>query len=82
MTNNFAWNKESENSIYESIDDLGYHVFACIMRDGTLQKFSGMWDEDYYGMTYIDIGDIGCKYSTDDIVMWIEIPTIEKEEKK
>ena len=36
MKNNFTWNKESEYSIYDAINDWGYHKFACVMSDGTL----------------------------------------------
>jgi hypothetical protein len=74
MTNNFIWNKESENSIYNAIDDWGYHRFACIMIDGTLQEFAGLWDENMNGERSLHIDDVNDVYSTDDIVMWIELP--------
>lgn len=76
MTNNFVWNKESENSIFDAIDDWGFHRFACIMKDGSLTEFTGIWDEDYEGHNNLHIDHINDDYSIDDIVMWIEIPNI------
>ncbi len=70
----YTWNKESEHSIYDAINDWGYHKFACIMKDGTLQEFSGIYDETYDGEINLHVDHIGDVYSTDDIVMWIEIP--------
>ena len=76
MKNNFTWNKESEYSIYDAIDGWGYHEFACVMSDGTLEEFSGIWDEDYEGHNHLHIDHIGLERDIDDIVMWIEIPSI------
>lgn len=69
------WHKESEESIYNSITDWGYHRFACLMKDGTIQVFSGIRDENYNGeiANHIDNAD---NYDTDDIVMWTEIPKL------
>jgi hypothetical protein len=80
MKNNFTWNKESEYSIYDAIDDWGYHKFACVMKDGTLEEFTGVWDEDCEDHNHLHIEDITGMYSTDDIVMWIEIPNLGREE--
>lgn len=69
------WHKESEESIYNSITDWSIHRFACLMKDNTIQVFSGIQDENYNGeiSTHIDNAD---DYDTDDIVMWTEIPVI------
>ena len=76
MINNFVWNKESENSIYDAICDWDYHTFACIMTDGCLVRFSGMWDENCEGERFLHIEDDLDTYEPSDIVMWIEIPEI------
>lgn len=74
--NNFIWNKESEYSIYDAIDDWGYHTFACLMEDNTLQKFTGMWDENINGEHNLYIECENYTYTPNDIIMWIEIPGI------
>ena len=44
-----TWHLQEEDDIYESFNDWSYHTFACLMKDGSLQKFSGMLDESYDG---------------------------------
>lgn len=74
VKDNFRWNKESEYSIWDAIDDWGFHKFACLMVDGTLQEFTAIYDETYDGEVNLHVDHIDDNYCTDDIVMWIEIP--------
>lgn len=69
------WHKESEENIYDAITDWSNHRFVCLMKDGTIQVFSGIQDENYNGeiVTHIDNTN---DYDTDDIVMWTEIPRL------
>lgn len=55
--------------------DWSIHRFACLMKDDTIQVFSGIRDKNYDGeiATHIDNAD---DYDTDDIVMWTEIPKL------
>lgn len=76
--NNFIWNKESENSIYNAVDDWGYHKFACLMKDGTIEEFHGMWDENCEGERFLHIDHVLDARDVEDIVMWIEVPNIEE----
>lgn len=69
------WHKESEESIYNSIMDWSNHRFVCLMKDNTIQVFSGIRDENYNGEISTHIDNID-DYDTDDIVMWTEIPVI------
>lgn len=72
----FKWHKQSEDDIWDAINDWGYHTFACLMKDSKLVKFSGLHDETYDGeiTTHIDCISDNYDYDTDDIEMWIEIP--------
>ena len=72
----FKWHKQSEADIYDLFPhDWGYHRYACIMDDGTLQDFRGMQDENADGEISVYINAINDDYDdVDRIVMWIEIP--------
>lgn len=48
------------------------------MKDGTIQKFSGIQDECYDGTInkHLDCADDNYEWEYDDIVYWIETPVI------
>lgn len=71
------WHKESEESIYNSIMDWSFHRFVCLMKDNTIQVFTGILDENYNGKIATHINNVD-DYDTDDIVMWTEIPEIKE----
>lgn len=81
MKDNFKWNKQSEFDIWYAINDWGYHKFACIMSDGSLQQFVGLWDENMDGERSLYLDHIDDAYGIDDIVMWIEIPSEDESNK-
>ena len=72
----FKWHKQSEDDILFAFNGWDYHTFACIMKDGKLEKFSGFHDETCDGeiITHVDCITNDKKYDIDDIDIWIEIP--------
>ena len=68
----FKWHKQSEDDIWNAINDWKYYVFACLMKDSKLIKFGGLLDENYDGeiTPHIDpIMDDECDYDINDIGM-------------
>ena len=63
-----TWHLQEKEDVYDAIKDWGLHTFACIMKDGTIQKFSGVRGEDN---VYIDGANVDYD-NVDDIVKWIE----------
>ena len=69
-----TWHLQEKENIYDAVKDWSLHTFACVMKDGTIQKFSGSLDEDYEGHINVHIdGDNDDYDDVDDIVKWIEI---------
>ena len=73
-----TWQVEAEHSIYDAVQDWNYHRFVCLMKDNTIQVFTGINDETYNGEinTYINCVSDDSHDNTDDILMWIEVPKI------
>ena len=68
-----TWHLQENENIYDAVKDWNLHTFACIMKDGTIQKFIGNMDEDYEGHINIYICGANDDYdNVDDIVKWIE----------
>ena len=68
-----TWHLQEKEDIYDAIKDWGNYTFACIMKDGTIQKFNGSLDEDYEGHINVHIDGVNDEYdNVDDIVKWIE----------
>ena len=68
-----TWHLQEKEDIYDAVKDWGLYTFACIMKDGTLQKFIGVIDEDYDGHINVHIDGVNENYdNVDDIVKWIE----------
>ena len=82
MTNeeikNMHWQLNSDNSIYNAINDWSYHRFVCIMKDNSMRLFSGINDETAEGEinTYLDSIDYTYEWELEDIILWIEVPDV------
>lgn len=72
------WKLQSEDDIYDSVNDWDYHEYRCIMKDGKEVKASGIVDEGFEGhrFAYIDFRE--GEYDADDIVYWCEVPKLPK----
>ena len=67
------WHLQEKEDIYDAVKDWGLYKFACIMKDGTIQKFTGNLDEDCEGHINVHINGFNDDYdNVDDIVKWIE----------
>jgi len=68
-----TWHLQEKEDIYDVVEDWGLYKFACIMKDGTIQRFNGSLDEDCEGHINVHIDGINDDYdNVDDIVKWIE----------
>lgn len=69
-----TWHLQEKEDIYDAVKDWGLYKFVCIMKDGTIQRFNGCFDEDCEGHINVHINGINDDYDdVDDIVKWIEI---------
>lgn len=69
----YTWHLQEKEDIYDAVKDWSLHTFACVMKDGTIQKFIGNLDEDYEGHINVHIDGVNDDYdNVDDIVKWIE----------
>ena len=73
-----CWQINAENDILDAVLPWDYHRFVCVMKDNTIQIFTGMCDETYDGeiVQHLDCIDDNLDYDIDDIVMWIEAPDV------
>lgn len=68
-----TWHLQEKENIYDAVEDWGLQTFACVMKDGTIQKFTGNLDEDYEGHINVHIYGANDDYDdVDEIVKWIE----------
>ena len=68
-----TWHLQEKEDIYDAVKDWGLYKFACIMKDGTIQRFNGSLDEDCEGHINTHINGVNDDYdNVDDIVKWIE----------
>jgi hypothetical protein len=68
-----TWHLQEKENIYDAVKDWSLHTFVCLMKDGTIQRFSGNFDEDYEGHINVHIDGVNGDYdNVDDIVKWIE----------
>lgn len=68
------WHLQEKEDIYNAVKDWSPYAFACIMKDGTIQRFTGIMDEDCDGHINVHIVGVNDSYdNVDDIVKWIEI---------
>lgn len=69
-----TWHLQEKEDIYDAVKDWGLYTFACVMKDGTIQKFTGNLDEDCEGHINVHIDGVNDDYdNVDDIVKWIEV---------
>ena len=68
-----TWHLQEKENIYDAVKDWSLQTFACVMKDGTIRKFTGSLDEDYDGHINVHIDGANDDYdNVDDIVKWIE----------
>lgn len=68
------WHLQEKEDIYDAVKNWSLQTFVCVMKDGTIQKFTGCMDEDYEGHIGIHIDGVNDDYdNVDDIVKWIEL---------
>lgn len=71
-----TWHLQEKENIYDAVKDWSLHTFACIMKDGTIQKFTGNLDEDYEGHINVHIHGANDDYdNVNNIVKWIGMPS-------
>jgi hypothetical protein len=69
-----TWHLQEKEDIYDAVKDWSLHTFACVMKDGTIQKFTGILDEDCEGHISVNIDGVNDDYdNVDDIIKWIEL---------
>lgn len=68
-----TWHLQEKENIYDAVKDWSLYTFACLMKDGTIQRFNGCLDEDCEGNIDVHIDGVNDDYDdVDDIVKWIE----------
>ena len=70
--NNNGWHIQEEDDIYDAVNDWTYYTFICLMKDKTIQEFSGILAECDDGTINRHVDSINDNYSVDDIMFWIE----------
>ena len=69
-----TWHLQEKENIYDAVKDWGLHTFVCIMKDGTIQRFTGNMDEDCEGHINVHVNGVNDDYDdVDDIVKWTEL---------
>lgn len=74
-----GWHLQEKENIYDAFVGWDCHRFVCLMKDNTIHMFSGINDETYNGeiSTHVDCWDDDYD-DVDRIVMWIEVPMLDK----
>ena len=66
-----TWHLQEKENIYDAVKDWSLHTFVCIMKDGTIQRFTGNMDEDCEGHINVHVNGVNDDYDdVDDIVKW------------
>ena len=69
-----VWHLQEKEDIYDAVKNWSLQTFICIMKDGTIQKFTGNLDEDCEGHIHVHIYGVNDDYDNiDDIVKWMEL---------
>ena len=69
-----TWHLQEKENIYDAVKGWGLYTFVCVMKDGTIQKFTGNLDEDCDDHINVHINGVNDDYdNVDDIVKWIEL---------
>ncbi len=70
-----TWHLQEKEDIYDAVKDWSLYTFACLMKDGTVQKFTGYLDEDCEGHVNAHVDGVNYNYDdVDDIIKWTELP--------
>jgi len=71
------WQLQAENDILNAVVSWDLYRFVCVMKDNTIQLFTGMCDETADGEINKNFNCVNDDYEWDfdDIVMWIEVPS-------
>ena len=70
-----TWHLQEKEDIYDAVKDWSLYTFACLMKDGTIQKFTGYLDEDCEGHVNAHVDGVNYNYDdVDDIIKWTELP--------
>lgn len=68
-----TWHLQEKEDIYDAVKDWGLYTFVCVMKDGSIQKFTGNLCEDSEGHINRHIDGVNDDYNNvDDIVKWIK----------
>lgn len=69
-----TWHLQEKENIYDAVKDWSLHTFVCIMKDETIQRFTGNMDEDCEGHINVHVNGVNDDYDdVDDIVKWTEL---------
>ena len=69
-----TWHLQEKENIYDAVKGWDLYTFVCVMKDGTIQKFTGNLDEDCEGHINVHVDGVNDDYdNVDDIVKWIEL---------
>jgi hypothetical protein len=69
-----TWHLQEKENIYDAVKDWSLHTFVCIMKNGTIQRFTGNMDEDCEGHINVHINGVSDDYDdVEDIVKWTEL---------
>ena len=69
-----TWHLQEKENIYDAVKDWSLYTFACLMKDGTIQRFSGCLAEDCEGHINAHIDGVNEDYdNVNDIVKWTEL---------
>ena len=69
-----TWHLQEKENIYNAVKGWSLQTFVCVMKDGSIQKFTGSIDDDYKGFITVHIDGVNDVYDdVDDIVKWIEL---------
>jgi hypothetical protein len=69
-----TWHLQEKENVYDAVKDWSLHTFVCIMKDGTIQRFTGNMDEDCEGHINVHVNGVNDDYDdVDDIVKWTEL---------
>lgn len=72
---NTVFFEQSAKDIWDEVNDWSSVTFICVMKDNSIQKFSGFLDENYDGEIFPHCDCITSDdYSTDDIKYWGYVP--------
>ncbi len=68
---NTTFFEQSDKDIWDHVNDWSSVTFICIMKDNTIQRFSGFLDENYDGEIFPHCDCMTSDdYNTDDIKYW------------